>query len=345
MTTPQEHRLLRTEMPQQSDPAPLLQVLDLSVVFETDAGDARAVDGVSFSLRAGETLCLVGESGCGKSATALSILRLLPSPPARTAAGRILFEGQDLAGLSEKELQAVRGNRIGMVFQEPMTSLNPVFRVGEQIAEPLRLHRGLSHSEALAKTVQLLKEVGIPNPDLRVRDFPHQMSGGMRQRVMIAMAVACEPKLLIADEPTTALDVTIQSQVLELLRGLTKTKGNALLLITHDLGVVRAAADQVAVMYAGKIVEYAPVADLFRQPLHPYTQGLMRSRPRLDPGGRAKRLPTIPGVVPGPLARPTGCTFRDRCPEAHERCLQPPPFIEVNAVRRCRCWLLQPPAR
>ena len=334
----QERHLPIPQTPQH--PAPLLEVQDLCVVFESDEGDARAVDGVSFSLNAGETLCLVGESGCGKSATALSILRLLPSPPARTTAGRVLFEGQDLVQLSEKALQTVRGNRIGMVFQEPMTSLNPVFRVGEQIAEPLRLHRGMSKGEAMAKAVHLLHEVGIPSPEARVRDFPHQMSGGMRQRVMIAMAVACEPKLLIADEPTTALDVTIQSQVLELLRTLTKTKGNALLLITHDLGVVRAAADKVAVMYAGKIVEYAPVQDLFRQPLHPYTQGLMHSRPRLDPAGRSKRLPTIPGVVPSPLARPTGCTFRDRCPQAHDRCLQPPPFVQVDTMRTCRCWLL-----
>ncbi len=328
-------------MSHSTDDTPLLDVENLSVAFETDEGDALAVDRVDFSLRAGETLCLVGESGCGKSATAMSILRLLPSPPARVTAGRVDFEGRDLSRLSERELQQVRGNRIGMVFQEPMTSLNPVFRVGEQIAEPLRLHRGLSHKEALERAVHLLGEVGIPNPEARAGDFPHQLSGGMRQRVMIAMAVACEPRLIIADEPTTALDVTIQSQVLDLLRKLTRDKGNALLLITHDLGVVRATADRVAVMYAGRIVEEAPAAALFLEALHPYTQGLMRSRPRLDPAGRTHRLPTIPGVVPSPLRRPAGCSFRDRCPEAHKRCIETPPAFAVGEDRFCRCWLLE----
>jgi oligopeptide/dipeptide ABC transporter ATP-binding protein len=321
-----------------SCPAPLLQVEELSVAFETDAGDALAVDGVSFSLKTRETLCLVGESGCGKSATALSILRLLPAPPARTLSGRILFEGRDLVRLPERELRRVRGGRVGMVFQEPMTSLNPVFRVGEQIAEGLRLHSGLSQAEARAKAVALLEEVGIPSAERRVDDFPHQMSGGMRQRVMIAMAVACEPALIIADEPTTALDVTIQSQVLELLRALVQEKNSGLLLITHDLGVMRDAADRVAVMYLGKIVEYAPAAELFHSPLHPYTRGLMRSRPGLDPQGRKKRLPTIPGAVPGLLAKPSGCPFRDRCPETHARCLAEPPFTDSDG-HFCRCWL------
>ncbi len=319
--------------------SPLLLVEDLAVAFETDEGDAFAVDGVSFTLPRGESFCLVGESGCGKSATAMSILRLIPSPPGRLDRGRVLFEGRNLAAMREEDLEEIRGNRIGMIFQEPMTALNPVFRIGEQIAEPLLRHRGLSRKEALQKAVDLLAEVGLPSPELRVRDFPHQLSGGMRQRVMIAMAIACEPALVIADEPTTALDVTIQSQVLALLNRLTRERGNSLLLITHDLGVVRDVADRVAVMYAGKIVEHAPVRELFARPGHPYTRGLMRSRPRLDPASRHERLPVIPGTVPGPLSRPTGCTFRDRCSEAFERCLEAPPLFDLGDGRSCRCWL------
>ncbi len=324
------------------DTTPLLQVEDLAVAFETDEGDAMAVDGVSFSVPRGGTFCLVGESGCGKSATAMSILRLIPSPPGRLERGRILFEGRDLATLREEELEHVRGNRIGMIFQEPMTALNPVFRIGEQIAEPLLRHRGLSRKEALGKAVELLAEAGLPQPAERVRDFPHQLSGGMRQRAMIAMAIACEPALVIADEPTTALDVTIQSQVLSLLTRLTCERGNSLLLITHDLGVVHDVADQVAVMYAGKIVELAPVKALFARAEHPYTRGLMRSRPRLDPSSRHERLPVIPGTVPSPLARPSGCAFRDRCPDAHERCVNAPPLFELAPGRACRCWLSTP---
>ncbi len=327
------------------DTAPLLQVDDLAVAFETDEGDALAVDGISFSLPKGRVLCLVGESGCGKSATAMSVLRLVPSPPGRLARGRILFEGRDITHLREQELEAIRGNRIGMVFQEPMTALNPVFRIGEQIIEPLLRHRGLSREAALRKAAELLAEVGLPQPEARLRDFPHQLSGGMRQRVMIAMAVACEPSLIIADEPTTALDATIQRQVLALLLRLTRDKGNALLLITHDLGVVHDVADTVAVMYAGRIVEQAAASALFARPGHPYTQGLMRSRPRLDPAGRHERLPVIPGVVPDPLSRPAGCAFRDRCDKAHGRCHEEPPLFDLGGGGTCRCWLLAPGPR
>ena len=320
--------------------SPLLQVRDLSVVFATASGDALAVNDISFAVNRGETFCLVGESGCGKSATAMSILRLIPSPPGRIASGSILFEGQDLVALPEKHLESIRGNRIGMVFQEPMTALNPVFRIGEQIAEPLRTHRGMKAKDALNKAAQLLDDVGIAHPSERVRDFPHQMSGGMRQRVIIAMAIACEPTLVIADEPTTALDVTIQNQVLGLLKNVTVGKGKSLLLITHDLGVVYETADTVAVMYSGTIVERAPTRVLFADPRHPYTRGLMLSRPRLDPAGRHSRLPSIPGTVPSPLARPSGCAFRDRCTQAHTRCATPPPVTDLGDDHLCRCWLV-----
>lgn len=316
---------------------PLLHVKDLAVAFATARGDAFAVDGVSFSLAKGETLCLVGESGCGKSATAMSVLRLIPSPPGKIAGGEVLFGGLDLARLSEKELQKIRGNRIGMVFQEPMTALNPVFRIGDQIVEPLRLHRGLRKKEALAVAADLLDAVGISDPQKRLFDFPHQLSGGMRQRVMIAMAIACEPEIVIADEPTTALDVTIQGQVLDLLTRLTRDAGKGLLLITHDLGVVFDTADRVAVMYAGKIVEEAGKDDLFASPSHPYTKALMLSRPRLDPADRHNRLPAIPGVVPNPLNRPNGCAFRDRCAIAADVCRTAPSYTAVSPGHFCRC--------
>ena len=317
----------------------LLQVDDLAVTFATDRGAAEAVDGVSFSLRKGEVLSLVGESGCGKSVTAMSILRLIPEPPGKIVRGTITFDGEIVTDMPEKALEHIRGNRVGMVFQEPMTSLNPVFRVGDQIAEPLRVHRGMGRKAALERAAMLLDEVGIPDAVRRLGDFPHQLSGGMRQRVMIAMAVACEPELVIADEPTTALDVTVQKQVLHLLTRLTRERGNALLLITHDLGVVYETADRVAVMYSGKIVEEAPVADLFSRPAHPYTKGLMLSRPRLDPSARHERLPSIRGVVPSPLARPEGCAFRDRCDDASDQCAMPPPVREIAPAHFCRCWL------
>lgn len=322
-------------------PDPLLRVNDLAVVFTTARGEALAVDGVSFVLARGETLCLVGESGCGKSVSAMSVLRLIPSPPGKIARGEVLFEGHDLVKLSEKSLEKIRGNRIGMVFQEPMTALNPVFRIGDQIAEPLRLHRRLGKKAALAVAEGLLDAVGIPDPHKRLGDFPHQLSGGMRQRVMIATAIACEPDIVIADEPTTALDVTIQGQVLELITRLTRDAGKGLLCITHDLGVVFDTADRVAVMYAGKIVEEARKKDLFASPAHPYTRALMLSRPRLDPSDRHKRLPSIPGVVPNPLNRPAGCAFRDRCSHAMEKCRETPPYVALSPGHFSRCWLAE----
>ena len=302
--------------------APLLQAEGVTVRFDACERPFDVVRDVSFTLHPGRTLCLVGESGCGKSMTALSLLRLIPEP-GRLAAGRILFEGRDLAELSESAMERVRGRDIGMIFQEPMTSLNPVIRVGEQVAEPLMRHLRLPKKAALAEAVELFRLVGIPAPDMRVRDYPHQLSGGMRQRVMIAMALACKPRLLLADEPTTALDVTIQA----LLGDLSRERGMGLLLITHDLGVVAEMADEVGVMYAGRIVERAPVRALFAEPRHPYTWGLIRSAPTLDTPPSAK-LDAIPGTVPSPGDLPQGCPFRPRCPEAHERCFKTPPVIE-----------------
>ncbi|WP_294514380.1 ABC transporter ATP-binding protein [uncultured Bilophila sp.] len=320
--------------------APLLRAEGVTVRFETCERTFDVVRDVSFTLRAGATLCLVGESGCGKSMTALSLLRLIPEP-GRLAAGRILLEGRDLAELSEHAMERVRGRDIGMIFQEPMTSLNPVIRVGEQVAEPLIRHNRLSKKAALAEAVELFRQVGIPAPEMRVRDYPHQLSGGMRQRVMIAMALACKPRLLLADEPTTALDVTIQGQILALLGGLARQRGMGLLLITHDLGVVAEMADEVGVMYAGRIVERAPVRDLFAEPLHPYTRGLIRSAPTPDTPPSAP-LDAIPGTVPSPGNLPQGCPFRPRCPEAYDRCLDDPPATAVagrDGAREVRCWL------
>ena len=342
-------------------PHPLLDVRELTVAFPgrtgaggagdaADAAPLRAVAGVSFAIEPGHTLCLVGESGCGKSMTALALLRLVPEP-GRIASGSVRLEGRELLTLPEQDMRGVRGRSISMIFQEPMTSLNPVFRVGEQIAEGLRLHLGLSRSEAAARAVDLLRQVGIPSPELRARDFPHQMSGGMRQRVMIAMALACDPRLLIADEPTTALDVTIQRQILRLMRELAARRGASVLLITHDLGVVAETADHVAVMYAGRIMEYAPVGEFFARPLHPYAVGLMHSVPQAVSGPRADRLSAIPGTVPPLWALPTGCTFRDRCPHAFARCgKEEPPLLTPDRetgvlphaaphARGVRCWL------
>ncbi|MGH9839664.1 MAG: ABC transporter ATP-binding protein [Blastocatellia bacterium] len=298
-----------------------LEVRNLRTYFVTGRGEVRAVDDVSFTLAEGELLSLVGESGCGKSVTALSILRLV-SQPGRIAGGEIFFEGRDLLKLTEREMRAIRGDDIAMIFQDPMTSLNPVFTVGEQIAEAIRLHRKVSKKEAWNQAVEGMRDVAIPAPETRAKSYPHEMSGGMRQRVMIAMALACDPKLLIADEPTTALDVTIQAQILDLLNELRERRNLALLLITHDLGVVAETADRVAVMYAGKIVEEAPVKELFRHPRHPYTEGLLRAVPRLDESGEARkrRLQTIEGVVPNPLELPPGCRFAPRCEHAREQC-------------------------
>ena len=311
---------------------PLLDVRDLRTSFFTAKGEARAVDGVSFSLDTGQTLGLVGESGCGKTMTALSILRLTP-PAGRIVGGEILFDGRNLLTLSEADMRRVRGNAIAMIFQEPMSSLNPVFTVGNQIAEAVRLHQGLGRRAARDKAIEMLKLVEIPEAERRVDEYPHQLSGGMRQRVMIAMALSCTPRVLIADEPTTALDVTIQAQILDLLAGLQRRLGMALILVTHDLGVVAERADEVAIMYAGRIVERAPVAAIFARPLHPYTRGLLRSIPKVGTQ-RARRLDAIPGLVPDLLALPSGCHFRDRCPDAVSRCADVDPALEERQPRQ-----------
>ena len=296
----------------------LLEVRDLKTSFTTDRGTARAVDGVSFRLAPGSTLGLVGESGCGKSVTALSILRLIQTPPGKITSGSILFEGRDLLQLSEDEIRQIRGNRIAMVFQEPMTSLNPVFTLGDQITEALLAHEKVTQAEARERALDMLRRVKIPYAETILNQYPHQISGGMRQRVMIAMALVCRPQLIIADEPTTALDVTIQAQILELLRELQQEFGMSVLIITHDLGIVSDLADHVAVMYAGQIVEYATTADLFSSPKHPYTLGLFHSRPQL--GKKKARLDVIPGTVPSPLNFPSGCRFHPRCGFVAEVC-------------------------
>jgi len=320
---------------------PILSVRELQTYFFTDAGVARAVDGVSFDVYPGRTLALVGESGCGKSITALSILRLVPDPPGEIVGGSILFNGEDLLMMNPTDMRRLRGNDISMIFQEPMTSLNPVFRVGDQIGAVVRLHRGLSKAEGRAAAIDLLKQVGIPAPESRVDDYPHQMSGGMRQRVMIAMALACDPKVLIADEPTTALDVTIQAQILDLLKKLQHERGMAIILITHDLGVVAEAADDVAIMYAGRIVEKAPVRELFANRSHPYAQGLFESLPEV--GAERARLHTIKGNVPPATHFPRGCRFHPRCPHAMQICVdEEPKLLDVGANHVAACWLRDP---
>jgi len=322
--------------------APLLEVDNLKTHFFTRDGVVRAVDGVSFSVAPGETLAVVGESGCGKSVTSLSILRLIASPPGRVVDGRVSFEGRDLLALSEEEMRAIRGNRISMIFQEPMTSLNPALTVGRQIAESLVLHRGLSQPDAMAKAIEMLRKVRMPEPERRVRQYPHELSGGMRQRVMIAMALACGPKLLIADEPTTALDVTIQAQILELMRELARETGASTILITHDLGVVAEMAHRVVVMYAGRKVEEAVVDELFARPRHPYTRGLLGSMPHLGDSVRGedrKRLVEIPGMVPSLKDEQPGCLFAPRCPNAIARCAQEAPQLAAHAPGHwAACW-------
>jgi oligopeptide/dipeptide ABC transporter ATP-binding protein len=319
----------------------LLEVNDLRTQFPTRAGLVRAVDGVTFHIDSGELLGVVGESGCGKSITALSIMRLI-SPPGKIVGGEILFDGKNLLKLSDAEMRQIRGDDIAMIFQDPMTSLNPVFTVGEQIAEALRLHRKLSRKAAREAAIQAMSEVSIPDPARRIDDYPHQLSGGMRQRVMIAMALACDPKLLIADEPTTALDVTIQAQILELLDELRRSRELAVLLITHDLGVVAEVADRVAVMYTGRIVEESSVEELFARPKHPYTEGLLRSVPKLTAAGvaRKERLETIEGTVPSPTNLPPGCHFAPRCPHRMPRCTaEEIPLYELEGEVRVRCVL------
>ncbi len=313
----------------------LLRIDELTTVFATATGEVAAVDGVSFAIEPGQTLGLVGESGCGKTMTALSILQLLPSD-ARIGGGRIVFRGRELTAMPERELRTLRGREIGMIFQEPMVSLNPLFTVEDQVGEPLRAHEGLSWRAARSRVVELLEQVEIPDPQARLSAYPHELSGGMRQRVMIAMALACSPMLLIADEPTTALDVTIQAQILDLLQNLQRRMGMSMLLVTHDLGVIAERADTAAVMYAGRIVEQGPSARIFADPRHPYTQGLLRSLPRGEP--TTHPLPAIPGIVPPPGHRPSGCRFRDRCDRANPECANiPPPLREVGPGHFAAC--------
>jgi len=329
-------------LPVPAGPAPdtadyLLEVRDLRTHFHVMDGTVKAVDGVSFAVKRGETIGIVGESGCGKSVTALTIMRLLDIPPAEIATGEILFEGRDVLALSDREMRALRGNDIAMIFQEPMTSLNPVFTVGNQIAEAVRLHLKVSRREAMDRAIESLRLVGINSPERRVKQYPHEMSGGMRQRVMIAMALSCEPKLLIADEPTTALDVTIQAQILELIRRIQAETGTALMLITHDLGVVAEMVHDVVVMYGGRVVEQGTVDEVLLQPRHPYTEGLLASIP--SKGMRGARLNVIKGTVPNPFNMPKGCNFAPRCPYRFEPCPEHDPRIEEGGGPPVACWL------
>jgi peptide/nickel transport system ATP-binding protein len=319
----------------------LLSILNLSIHFFVEDGIVKAVQDVSFDIHHGKTLAVVGESGCGKSVTALSILRLIPDPPGKITAGQILFRGQNLLDYTEKQMRSIRGNEIAMIFQEPMTSLNPVYTVGDQIVEAIELHQDKKGPAAWAHAVEMLRLVGISDPDQRVRDYPHQMSGGMRQRIMIAMALSCDPALLIADEPTTALDVTIQAQILDLIRTLQQRNNMSVLLITHDLAVVAENADDVVVMYASKIMEKADVNTIFAKPIHPYTQGLLKSLPRLNE--KKKRLDVIPGSVPDPLHFPTGCKFHPRCPYCQANQDEPcrtkePTLQEIEPNHYVACW-------
>ncbi len=323
--------------------AALLDIQGLQTHFHTARGVARAVDDLDLALGAGETLAVVGESGCGKTMLALSVLRLVPQPPGKIVAGRMLFRGQDLLALSEAQMRGVRGNQISMIFQEPMTALNPVFTVGEQIAEVFRTHRRAGKAEAREAAREMLDMVGFPNPVRSLESYPHQLSGGMRQRVVIAMALACNPALILADEPTTALDVTIQAQILRLMLALQERNNASILLITHDLGIVAQTCQRVQVMYAGRIVESADVQTLFAEPMHPYTQGLLRSLPRGErkPGTPRVRLTPIPGTVPGLYELPRGCAFHPRCPHAFERCREEAPApIPCGTGHSARCWLL-----
>ncbi|MDP4599111.1 MAG: ABC transporter ATP-binding protein [Pseudomonadales bacterium] len=319
-------------------PEALLEIQHLVTEFDTDEGVVRAIDDVSFTARAGETLGIVGESGCGKSVTALSIMRLLPQPMGKIVGGRILFNGRDLTNLPLPEMEKIRGAQISMVFQEPMTALNPVHTIGRQITEVLLLHKAITAQQAIQEAVRILDRVGIPSPDIRMGEYPHQLSGGMRQRVVIAIALACEPALLIADEPTTALDVTIQAQILELIKELQADLGMSVILITHDLGVIAETCDDVVVMYAGKVAEKGTVFDLFDHPSHPYTQGLLASIPRLDTVPKA-RLSVIDGMVPGLLDLPAGCRFENRCPRREPRCaLATPPAEPVSPSHEVSCY-------
>lgn len=310
---------------------------NLKVQFEIRGAVLKAVDNVSFEIAPGETLGLVGESGCGKSVTASAIMRLVPQPPGKIAGGEIIFEGTDLLTLSEREMRDIRGNSISMIFQEPMTALNPVYTVGDQVAEVIQLHQGLKRRAAMGKVVELFEHVGISDPETRVKDHPHKMSGGMRQRVVIAMALACNPRLMIADEPTTALDVTIQAQILDLMNKLKEETGSSILFITHDLAVIAEMAQRVIVLYCGRIVEEAPVKELFSDPKHPYTIGLLSSIPALNPKD-SDRLSTIGGTVCSLFCLPDGCNYFDRCPDAMDQCRYEPPVAEVGSGHRVWCW-------
>ena len=323
-----------------TDMVPLLEVKGLGVEFQTRGGTAHVLEDIQLHIQRGETLGLVGESGCGKSITALALMRLIPQPPGRITAGQILFDGQDLLQLPEAQMRRVRGNRISMIFQEPMTSLNPAYSVGDQITESVRLHQGLNAKDGLARAVEMLEAVGIPDALRRVHEYPHQFSGGMRQRVMIAMALACQPDLLIADEPTTALDVTVQAQIFDLIRDLRERSGTAVLLITHDMGAVAEMTDRVAVMYAGRMVEEGPTDVVLSNPCHPYTQGLIACAPGRSPQSHGQPLQEIPGTVPSLLERQGGCTFADRCSQAQPRCRTTvPPSTWVQSGHRVMCWL------
>jgi oligopeptide/dipeptide ABC transporter ATP-binding protein len=314
----------------------ILEVRDLVTTFDTDAGRLTAVDGVSFTVRRGRTLGIVGESGCGKSVTALSIMRLLPQPMGTIAGGKILFDGRDLTTLAPDAMHEVRGGRIGMIFQEPMTALNPVHSIGRQLSEVFLLHRTKDKAEAWRRSTAMLRKVGIPEPDVRMNEYPHQLSGGMRQRIVIAMALACEPSVVIADEPTTALDVTVQAQILELMQGFQRELGMAIILITHDLGVIAETCNDVVVMYAGRIAEAGPVQDIFSRPSHPYTRGLLDSIPTLDKP-RKTRLNVIEGMVPGLKDLPAGCRFQNRCPYRIDLCASQPPLEEVSPGHETAC--------
>lgn len=315
----------------------LLAVRNLKTYFYTQDGVVPAVDGVDFSVNRGKTLGIVGESGCGKSVTSLSVMGLIPNPPGKVVEGEIMFEGKDLTKAHEANMRHIRGNEISMIFQEPMTSLNPVFTIGDQIMEAIILHQKLAKKDARERSIDMLKLVGIPAPEKRIDEYPHQMSGGMRQRVMIAMALSCNPKLLIADEPTTALDVTIQAQILDIMRKLQRDIGMAIMLITHDLGVIAEVVERVVVMYAGKVVEEAPVGELFAKPLHPYTLGLLGSIPMIDK--KSDRLKVIPGVVPNPMNMPAGCRFNPRCEYVMDICREKQPELKaIGPDHQVRCW-------
>ncbi len=318
----------------------LLRVEDLKTTFYTDDAIIHAVDGVSFNVKPGEVVGLVGESGCGKSVVSLSIMRLIKYPPGKIEGGKVLFNNRDLLSLGEKDMRRIRGNDIAMIFQEPMTSFNPVYRIGDQVSETIRLHQGLNHDAAWQEAIKMLELVGIPRPGEIINDYPHQLSGGMRQRAMIAMALSCNPQLLIADEPTTALDVTIQAQILELMKEIKERINTAIIFIIHDLGVIAEMAQHVVVMYSGKIVEDSDVESIFREPLHPYTAGLIRSKPKLEE--EREFLEYIPGVVPNPMEMPEGCAFHPRCPEVMDICSREmPDLLEPETGRLVRCWLYQ----